>query len=313
MGITCNSSPTLLPPQPPSTKMKLLFILGLVALGQAVPQRFRQRQGRQETGYLAPAPDAYGAPAEDAPALYAAPEEPVADASELDNSYLAPEASDVDTAYLAPAASDDVAVEADAPLDSYGAEEELGGYDELDTAASDVAGDEADPLKMLMNAVPGVPGEDYPIFSEAPETAFSCDGQIDGGYYADEEAQCQVFHICTADGAGGLAKYSFLCPNGTIFNQNYFICDWWFNVDCAESAALAEAKNSEVAGAREAASAAAAADSDAVESYAAPGEEEYEYSEEEYNGNDGDDIAGDASDLAGGYLAPEEDDYYDDQ
>merc|ERR1711874_929670 len=224
MGITCNSSPTLLPPQPPSTKMKLLFILGLVALGQAVPQRFRQRQGRQETGYLAPAPDAYGAPAEDAPALYAAPEEPVADAS------------DVDTAYLAPAASDDVAVEADAPLDSYGAEEELGGYDELDTAASDVAGDEADPLKMLMNAVPGVPGEDYPIFSEAPETAFSCDGQIDGGYYADEEAQCQVFHICTADGAGGLAKYSFLCPNGTIFNQNYFICDWWFNVDCAESA-----------------------------------------------------------------------------
>ena len=78
------------------------------------------------------------------------------------------------------------------------------------------------------------------------------------GYYADEEAECQVFHICTADGAGGLAKYSFLCPNGTIFNQNYFICDWWFNVDCAESAAIAEAKNSEVAGAREAASAAAA-------------------------------------------------------
>merc|ERR1712117_227310 len=141
MGITCNSSPTLLPPQPPSTKMKLLFILGLVALGQAVPQRFRQRQGRQETGYLAPAPDAYGAPSEDAPALYAAPEEPVADASELDN------------AYLAPAASDEAAVEADAPLDSYGAEEELSGYEELDTAASEAEGEEADPLKMLMNAV----------------------------------------------------------------------------------------------------------------------------------------------------------------
>merc|ERR1712154_509181 len=204
----------------------------------AVPQRFRQRQGRQETGYLAPAPDAYGAPSEDAPALYAAPEEPVADASELDNAYLAPEASDVDTAYLAPSASDEAAVEADAPLDSYGAEEELSGYEELDTAASEAEGEEADPLKMLMNAVPGVPGEDYPIFSEAPETAFSCDGQVDGGYYADEEAQCQVFHICTADGAGGLAKYSFLCPNGTIFNQNYFICDWWFNFDCAEAEGL---------------------------------------------------------------------------
>merc|ERR1711874_875951 len=271
MGITCNSSPTLLPPQPPSTKMKLLFILGLVALGQAVPQRFRQRQGRQETGYLAPAPDAYGAPAEDAPALYAAPEEPVADASELDNSYLAPEASDVDTAYLAPAASDDVAVEADAPLDSYGAEEELGGYDELDTAASDVAGDEADPLKMLMNAVPGVPGEDYPIFSEAPETAFSCDGQIDGGYYADEEAQCQVFHICTADGAGGLAKYSFLCPNGTIFNQNYFICDWWFNFDCAQAEDL-YSLNDDIAAERAEIDAAA---SDAEASYAAPSDVDY--------------------------------------
>ena len=78
------------------------------------------------------------------------------------------------------------------------------------------------------------------------------------GYYSDPEAECQAFHICTADGAGGLAKYSFLCPNGTLFNQNYFICDWWFNVDCAESAAIAEAKNNEVAGAREAASAAAA-------------------------------------------------------
>merc|ERR1712117_991229 len=305
MGITCNSSPTLLPPQPPSTKMKLLFILGLVALGQAVPQRFRQRQGRQETGYLAPAPDAYGAPSEDAPALYAAPEEPVADASELDNAYLAPEASDVDTAYLAPSASDEAAVEADAPLDSYGAEEELSGYEELDTAASEAEGEEADPLKMLMNAVPGVPGEDYPIFSEAPETAFSCDGQVDGGYYADEEAQCQVFHICTADGAGGLAKYSFLCPNGTIFNQNYFICDWWFNVDCAESAAIAEAKNSEIAAAREAVDAAAADEAAASEldgAYAAPEADTSYAAPSEV-----------AEDVAGGYLAPAEYEYDDAQ
>merc|ERR1712106_449864 len=25
----------------------------------------------------------------------------------------------------------------------------------------------------------------------------------------------------------------FLSPNGTIFNQQYFVCDWWFNVDCS--------------------------------------------------------------------------------
>merc|ERR1712107_26553 len=126
-------------------------------------------------------------------------------------------------------------------------EEALGAYgqpqygDDLDTAASDAS----DPLAMLQSAVPGV-----------PETAFTCDGQVDGGYYADGEAECQVFHICTADGAGGLAKYSFLCPNGTVFNQNYFICDWWFNFDCAEAEGL-YSLNDQLAAEREAASASA--------------------------------------------------------
>ena len=77
------------------------------------------------------------------------------------------------------------------------------------------------------------------------------------GYYADPEALCQVFHICSDDGQGGMAKYSFLCPNGTIFNQGYFICDWWFNVDCSEAEALAEAKNADVLAARDAIDAAA--------------------------------------------------------
>ncbi len=57
--------------------------------------------------------------------------------------------------------------------------------------------------------------------------------QVEGGYYSDPEAECQAFHVCTADGLGGLAKYSFLCPNGTLFSQEYFICDWWFNFDCS--------------------------------------------------------------------------------
>ena len=120
-------------------------------------------------------------------------------------------------------------------------------YGDLDTAASDAA----DPLAMLQSAVPGVPGEDYPIYAEVPETAFGCEGQVDGGYYADPEAECQAFHICTADGAGGLAKYSFLCPNGTLFNQNYFICDWWFNFDCATAEDL-YSLNDEIAAERDA-------------------------------------------------------------
>merc|ERR1740123_2057429 len=119
----------------------------------------------------------------------------------------------------------------EAPLDAYAQP----GYEgDLDSAASDVA----DPLAMLQGAIPGVPGEDYPIYAEVPESGFTCEGQVDGGYYSDPEAECQAFHICTADGAGGLAKYSFLCPNGTLFNQNYFICDWWFNFDCSTAEEL---------------------------------------------------------------------------
>jgi hypothetical protein len=29
-------------------------------------------------------------------------------------------------------------------------------------------------------------------------------------------------------------QYDFLCPNGTLFDQQYFVCNWWFNVDCAQ-------------------------------------------------------------------------------
>merc|ERR1719500_577252 len=100
-----------------------------------------------------------------------------------------------------------------------------GGYE----GASDAAGGEGS----LEETIPGVPGDDYPIFAEVPETSFLCDGQVDGGYYADPEAECQAFHICAGDGTGGLTKYSFLCPNGTLFQQQYFVCDWWFNVDCS--------------------------------------------------------------------------------
>merc|ERR1711862_5728 len=134
-------------------------------------------------------------------------------------------------------------------LDSYASDAAL------DTYAAD---DAADPLAALAANIPGVPGEDYPIYAEVPESGFSCEGQVDGGYYADPEAECQAFHICTADGAGGLAKYSFLCPNGTLFNQNYFICDWWFNFDCSTAEDL-YSLNDEIAAEREALAGAAAA------------------------------------------------------
>merc|ERR1711892_1046649 len=88
---------------------------------------------------------------------------------------------------------------------------------------------------MLRMAVPGNPGEDYPIYAEVPETVFSCEGRVEGGYYADPEADCQPFHVCSFDRDGGLTKNSFLCPNGTLFNQENFVCEYWFNVDCSQA------------------------------------------------------------------------------
>merc|ERR1712126_322132 len=76
-----------------------------------------------------------------------------------------------------------------------------------------------DPLEALANNIPGVPGQDYPIYSSPPDTALTCDGKIEG-YYADPDTKCQVFHICANDSSQGKLKYSFLC-------------DWWFNVDCS--------------------------------------------------------------------------------
>jgi len=103
----------------------------------------------------------------------------------------------------------------------------------------------------LAETIPGTPGDDYPIYAQVPDTSFVCDGQVDGGYYGDPEAECQAFHICASDGTGGLTKYSFLCPNGTLFQQQYFVCDWWFNVDCSTTEDF-YSLNDEIAAEREA-------------------------------------------------------------
>lgn len=62
-----------------------------------------------------------------------------------------------------------------APLDNYGAEplDSYGASDELSARDAELAA--------LSANIPGVPGEDYPIYAEVPESGFTCDGQVDGG------------------------------------------------------------------------------------------------------------------------------------
>jgi len=98
--------------------------------------------------------------------------------------------------------------------------------------------DSGDPLDWLRNAVPGEPGVDYPVLASIQETSFTCDGLVMGGYYADPEQDCQAYHVCLQDADLNLYPVSFLCPNGTVFNQEIFVCDWWFNVDCEAAAGL---------------------------------------------------------------------------
>merc|ERR1719431_1199876 len=90
-------------------------------------------------------------------------------------------------------------------------------------------------IKMLGISVPGTPGEDYPIFSAVPQTSFTCADKDEGGYYADMETGCQVHHTCGNREDYNLAKFSSLCPNGTIFDQQQQTCRWSYLVDCQSS------------------------------------------------------------------------------
>jgi len=51
---------------------------------------------------------------------------------------------------------------------------------------------------------------------------FSCAGRH-YGYYADPDNDCQLFHVCLPvqydDGKESTFKWSFVCPEETVFNQ----------------------------------------------------------------------------------------------
>ncbi|CAG0887365.1 unnamed protein product [Cyprideis torosa] len=69
-----------------------------------------------------------------------------------------------------------------------------------------------------------------PLYNSIPSTSFSCDTRS-AGYYADMEAQCQVYHLCDPNGR----MYSYLCPNMTAFHQQMMVCDHWHRVECQTS------------------------------------------------------------------------------
>ncbi|XP_046390340.1 uncharacterized protein DDB_G0283357-like [Ischnura elegans] len=71
---------------------------------------------------------------------------------------------------------------------------------------------------------------------DMPETSFDCSDKIVGGYYADPEADCQMFHVCVRMPGNDVQDYRFLCPNDTMFDQENRICANWFDIDCEAAA-----------------------------------------------------------------------------
>ena len=91
--------------------------------------------------------------------------------------------------------------------------------------------------------------EGHPTYEYIPLTGFSCKGKMPGGgriqfeislrhsrnfvikiaaIYADVETRCQSFHVCGVSDCGDMVVAgSFLCPVGSVFNEDKRTCDEW--------------------------------------------------------------------------------------
>merc|ERR1711970_1105149 len=88
------------------------------------------------------------------------------------------------------------------------------------------------------HGVPGIPCKDYPCLAEAPYTKFSCASvPFRPGMYADPESGCQAYRVCN-DGRDGPSGAGFVYPNGTLFDQYQFACEFWNKVDCSKAVSL---------------------------------------------------------------------------
>ncbi|RXG60482.1 hypothetical protein Avbf_06842 [Armadillidium vulgare] len=69
-----------------------------------------------------------------------------------------------------------------------------------------------------------------------------CSG-LQYGYYADPNNNCQIFHVClpytTDDGVDETRMWSFLCGEGTVFDQAQLLCNYpEYALPCGEAESL---------------------------------------------------------------------------
>ncbi|ODM91461.1 hypothetical protein Ocin01_15221 [Orchesella cincta] len=82
---------------------------------------------------------------------------------------------------------------------------------------------------------PPLPPAGFLDFDNLPVTRFSCEGKVIGGYYADVETGCQMFHVCTLGQKDEIQDIKFLCLNGTVFDQETRVCERVDEVDCSKA------------------------------------------------------------------------------
>lgn len=70
---------------------------------------------------------------------------------------------------------------------------------------------------------------DYELILSAPlSISFSCEGRP-YGFYADQDNNCQIFHVCEPrENDEGVVirtyQWTFICGNGTVFDQQNLGC-----------------------------------------------------------------------------------------
>jgi len=81
--------------------------------------------------------------------------------------------------------------------------------------------DESSPAEPASLGTLTLPSNATSIRSDITDN-FSCANKT-YGYYADVENDCQIFHVCLpvtyADGRENTFRWSFICPEETIFSQ----------------------------------------------------------------------------------------------
>lgn len=73
------------------------------------------------------------------------------------------------------------------------------------------------------------------LFASVPPLNFTCDNKIAGGYYADVDTGCHIFHLCAPSNLQTLTDHPFCCHPELVFDQRFLVCDRPENVDCPVS------------------------------------------------------------------------------